>query len=229
MESDGLLLLSSACVLGFMSSGHCLGMCGGIACALGLQQHPHPKAALLLYQAGRITTYTLLALIFGATLQHTLHKFPLLSPWLRSIAGVLLLAMALHIANWWSGVTQLEKIGARWWRPLQTLAKPLLPAQQYWQIFTLGLLWGWLPCALVYSTLTWAASQANALQAAALMLFFGLGTTPALLASGIFAQNIKHVLQQQKWRYVIAFLLALCALWTIGSAWQHAGHAHMQH
>ncbi|HQQ63190.1 MAG TPA: sulfite exporter TauE/SafE family protein [Pseudomonadales bacterium] len=226
MNSDWYLPLSSACLLGFMSSGHCLGMCGGISCALGLQQHRNPKAALLLYHCGRICTYTLLALAFGASLQHTLHQFPLLSPWLRTMTGLVLLAMALHIARWWSGITALEKIGARWWKPLQKIARPLLPAEKYWQIFALGLLSGWLPCALVYSTLTWAASRADATQAAALMFCFGLGTTPALFASGVFAENLKQIMQQKKWRYSAALLLALCALWTIAAAWQHAGHTH---
>lgn len=226
MNADWLLPLSSAVLLGFMSSGHCLGMCGGISCALGLQHHRHPKMALLLYHLGRICTYTLLALLFGASLQHTLHKFPLLSPWLRTITGLLLLAMALHIARWWSGITALEKIGTRWWTPIQKLVRPLLPAEHYWQIFALGLLWGWLPCALVYSTLTWAASRADALQSAALMACFGLGTTPALFASGVFAENLQKIMQQKMWRHAAALLLATCAAWTIFSAWQHAGHMH---
>lgn len=227
MNNDLLLQLSSASLLGFMSSGHCIGMCGGISCALGLQNHPQKKMALLLYHLGRISTYTLLALLFGASLQHTLHKFPLLAPWLRTIAGLLLLGMALHIAQWWSGIVQLEKLGTRWWQPLQSLTKPLLPAQHYWQFFLLGVLWGWLPCALVYSTLTWAASQADPLQSAGLMFFFGLGTTPTLLASGIFAQNIQTLMQKKVWRYSAALLLTGCAVWTITAGWLHTGHQHM--
>ncbi len=224
MNSELLLQWSSACLLGFVSSGHCLGMCGGIACALGLQQHPQRKLALALYHLGRITTYTLLALLFGAALQHTLHKHPLLNPVLRTTAGLLLLAMALHLAQLWHGITALETLGNRWWQPLQKLARPLLPATQLWQVFALGLLWGWLPCALVYSTLTWAASHGDGSQSALLMLGFGLGTTPALFASGVFAQNLQTVLQQKSLRYTIAAVLALCALWTIFAGWQHAGH-----
>ncbi|MEZ5493663.1 MAG: sulfite exporter TauE/SafE family protein [Pseudomonadales bacterium] len=220
---DWLPALSSAFLLGLMSSGHCLGMCGGIACALGLQADKS-TFTLLIYHAGRIASYALLALLFGATLQHLTHQQPLLSPILRSIAGLLLLAMALHIANIWSGITQLERLGTRWWQPLQKLAKPLLPANTNLKVFALGLLWGWLPCALVYSTLAWSASRANAVESTALMIFFGLGTAPALLASGIFSQQLKAFFQKTSWRYAAACLLGMYALWTLSSAWMHLGH-----
>lgn len=222
--SETLPALFSAFVLGLMSSGHCLGMCGGIACALGLQQHLQKKLALLIYHAGRISTYALLALLFGAALQHLTHQFPLLVPILRTTAGLLLLAMALHVAQLWSGITQLEQIGTRWWKPIQTLARPLLPANTLLKIFALGLLWGWLPCALVYSTLAWSASRADANTSALLMIFFGLGTTPALFASGVLSQQLQKFFQQKQWRYAAASFLALYAVWTIAASWLHLGH-----
>ncbi len=222
---DWLPALSSSFILGVMSSGHCLGMCGGIACALGLQPSKS-KLTLLIYHAGRITTYSLLALLFGAALQHLTHRIPLLSPVLRTLAGLLLLTMALHIANVWSGITRLESIGTRWWKPIQHLAKPLLPANTLPKVFALGLLWGWLPCALVYSTLAWSASRADAMESAVLMAFFGLGTTPALLASGMLSQYLQKLFQQKQWRYAAALLLCTYAVWTIASSWQHMAHYH---
>lgn len=226
MTPDIFLLMPAALLLGLAGSGHCLGMCGGIACALGLQQHSRPVLALLLYHAGRITTYTLLALLFGGALQHVLHQYPWLAPWLRTVAGLLLLLMALHVAQVWSGILQLEKFGARWWQPIQRLVKPLLPAEKLWQVLLLGMAWGWLPCALVYSTLAWAAAQADSVQAAILMACFGLGTTPALFASGIFANRLQQLAQQKSWRYTLALALVACGVWTIVSVWQHAGHHH---
>lgn len=225
--TDVMPLISAAFLLGMAGSGHCLGMCGGIACALGLQQHARPTLALILYHLGRIVTYSVLALLFGAALRHTLHHYPLLAPLLRSAAGLLLLAMALHVAQLWSGVLQLERLGARWWQPIQRLVKPLLPATRLWQVFALGLLWGWLPCALVYSTLTWAATQtADGARAALLMAAFGAGTTPALLVSGVFASQLQKLAQQKSWRYLLALALAVCAVWTLASVWLHAGHHH---
>lgn len=224
MSHDLLPALFSALLLGLISSGHCLGMCGGIACALGLQQHKTSTLALLTYHAGRISTYAILALLFGATLQHLTHRAPLLAPVLRTIAGLLLLAMALHIAQWWSGITRLEQLGTRWWKPLQQCVKPLLPADSFPKIFALGLLWGWLPCALVYSTLAWCASRANGAEAALLMIFFGIGTTPALLASGVLSARLRIIFQHKHWRLAVALLLGVYALWTITAGWQHASH-----
>lgn len=226
MTADFFLLIPVALMLGLAGSGHCLGMCGGIACALGLQQHPRPVRALLLYHLGRIATYTLLALLFGGALQHTLHRYPMLAPWLRTAAGLLLILMALHVAQIWSGILRLERLGARWWQPIQRLLKPLLPATKLWQVLLLGMLWGWLPCALVYSTLAWAAARADGVQAAMLMACFGLGTMPALLASGMFASQLQRLAQQKSWRYTLALALVACGAWTIISVWQHAGHHH---
>ncbi len=226
MGGDWFPSLGAAFLLGLAGSGHCLGMCGGIACALGLQQYPRPALALLLYHLGRIFTYTLLALLFGAALKHTLHMHPLLAPVLRTIAGLMLVAMALHVAGLWSGVLRLESLGGRWWQPIQRLARPLLPATAWWQVLLLGMLWGWLPCALVYSTLAWAAARADGLQSALLMATFGLGTTPALLASGMFAGQLQRLARQRAWRYSLALLLLLCGLWTVAVMWLPGGHHH---
>lgn len=226
MQADFLPLLAAALALGLAGSGHCIGMCGGIACALGLQQHPRPLLALLLYHLGRISTYTLLALLFGAALRHTLHVYPLLAPLLRTLAGLLLVAMALQIAGLWSGVLVLERLGARWWKPIQQRVRLLLPATAWWQVLVLGMLWGWLPCALVYSTLAWAATRADGLQSALLMATFGLGTTPALLATGMAASRLQQLARQRAWRYAMALLLLVCGIWTIATIWLHGGHMH---
>jgi sulfite exporter TauE/SafE len=226
LTPEFLMLLPVALILGLAGSGHCLGMCGGIACAFGLQQHERPILALLVYHAGRVATYALLALVFGSALKHTLHHYPLLAPWLRTMAGVLLLLMALQVAQLWSGILQLEKWGNRWWQPIQRLVRPLLPVRHLWQVLVLGALWGWLPCSLVYSTLAWAATRADGFQSAILMATFGAGTTPALLAGGIFSSQLQKLAQQKSWRNVLAISLVGCGVWTVMTAWQHAGHHH---
>jgi sulfite exporter TauE/SafE len=227
MNAGFLLLLPTAFLLGVGSSAHCFGMCGGIACALGLQGKS--KSALMLYHAARILAYSVIALLLGGLLQQAQEHIPQLGLWLRTAAGLLLLAMALHTLKIWGGILVLEKLGAHAWNPLQKIGKFLLPAQNNWQILALGFLWGWLPCALVYSTLAWAVTQANALQSAALMFTFGLGTIPALLLSGLLAQQSKALLQKPVWSYGMALLLAICAWWTISSAWQHQHHHKHEH
>lgn len=231
---DSALPFITALLLGLGSSAHCMGMCGGIACALGLQSHPKPTLALLLYHTGRLLAYAVIALLLGGVLQHMQALVPSLTLWLRTTAALLLIAMALQTLRVWHGILVLEKIGARLWQPVQNIAKTLLPVRHTWQLLALGFLWGWLPCALVYSTLAWAVSQGDALQAASLMLAFGAGTAPVLLISGLAANRVKTALQQPAWRYSMAVLLILCAVWTLYGTWQHAahqhaGHDHMQH
>jgi sulfite exporter TauE/SafE len=98
--------------------------------------------------------------------------------------------MGLYLAGWWSGLTRVEALGRGLWRHLQPLTSRLIPVHSLPQALTLGALWGWLPCGLVYSTLLWAASQGNATESALLMLAFGLGTWPVLLATGLAADRI---------------------------------------
>lgn len=229
MTADFFPLILTAFLLGLGSSAHCMGMCGGIACALGLQDLPHPKRSLLLYHCGRLFAYAFIALLLGSVLQQAQSQLPALTLWLRTGAALLLLAMALHTLQWWRGILALEKLGAMLWRPLQKTGRFFLPANNPWQILALGFLWGWLPCALVYSTLAWAVTQGNSTQAPVLMLAFGAGTSPVLLASGMASQQLTKILQQPAWRYGMALLLAACAAWTLYGTWQHAGHTQHNH
>ncbi|MNE36748.1 Cytochrome C biogenesis protein transmembrane region [compost metagenome] len=85
----------------------------------------------------------------------------------------------------------------------------------------LGGLWGWLPCGLVYSTLLWAASQGDALDSAALMLAFGIGTMPVLLATGMAAERMTALLRKQGVRMAGGTLVILFGLWTLPGPHQH--------
>src|SRR5690606_8491835 len=111
-------------------------------------------------------------------------------PILRWFAGLMLIAMGLYLASWWSGLTKLEAVGAHLWKHLQPFSQRLLPVRTPGQALLLGGIWGWLPCGLVYSALAWSASAASIGEAALLMTFFGLGTLPAVLATGYFAKQI---------------------------------------
>lgn len=227
--TDFFLPLTTAFLLGIGSSAHCMGMCGGIACALGLQALPHPNRALLLYNGGRLLAYAVIALLLGSLLQQVQARLPTLTLWLRTGAALLLLAMAMHTLRWWHGILTLEKIGSILWKPLQKAGRGLLPASSAWQILLLGFLWGWLPCALVYSTLAWAITQGDAVHAAVLMLAFGTGTSPVLLVSGLASHHLQNAMQKPAWRYGMALLLCACAAWTLYGVWGHAQHqAHNQ-
>ncbi len=59
------------------------------------------------------------------------------------------------------------------------LASKAIPVNSPAKALSLGVIWGWLPCGLVYSTLTWALASGSIVSGASIMLFFGLGTLPA--------------------------------------------------
>ena len=86
------------------------------------------------------------------------------------------------------GLVHLERAGQYIWKRIQPLSKQWLPIKNARGALLLGMLWGWLPCGLVYSNLIWATSQGNSVQGAALMASFGLGTLPAVFLTGAFAQ-----------------------------------------
>ena len=126
-----------------------------------------------------------------------------------------MLLMGLYISGWWMGLSRLEKAGAVLWRYINPVASKLLPVSTFSQAFLLGSLWGWLPCGLVYSVLVWSVSTGSAVEGALLMLSFGAGTLPNLMAMGLFANKLKAFVQQQGVRYFAGGMIICFALWNL--------------
>ena len=229
---DLLPLLLSAVVLGLLGGGHCLGMCGGLmgalTMAIPLEQRGRRLQLLLAYNLGRILSYACAGLLLGLG-GWALANSPAAMA-LRIVAGLLLICMGLYLGGWWSGLTRIEALGRGLWRHIQPLASRLLPVTSLPRALLLGALWGWLPCGLVYSTLLWAASQGSAIDSALLMLAFGLGTLPVLIASGLAAQRLNQLLRQRSVRMAGGLLVIVFGLWTLPGphqAWLmgHASHS----
>ncbi|EJN38401.1 hypothetical protein PMI38_02130 [Pseudomonas sp. GM84] len=220
---DLLALLGSALILGLLGGGHCLGMCGGLMGALTLAIPPEQRARraqlLLAYNLGRILSYACAGLLLGLAGWAVASSPAALA--LRVVAALLLIAMGLYLAGWWSGLTRIEVLGRGLWRHIQPVASRLLPVSSLPRALLLGALWGWLPCGLVYSTLLWAASQGNAGYSAALMLAFGLGTWPVLLATGLAAERVNIVLRRRSVRMAGGLLVILFGIWTLPGPHQH--------
>ncbi|TRO16410.1 sulfite exporter TauE/SafE family protein [Ectopseudomonas mendocina] len=216
-------LLVSALILGLLGGGHCLGMCGGLMGALTLAIPPDQRGRrlqlLLAYNLGRILSYSLVGLLLG------------LAGWaiagskaevvMRTVAALLLIAMGLYLAGWWSGLTRIEALGRGLWRHIQPLTRRFMPVTSIPKAVVLGGLWGWLPCGLVYSTLLWASSQGSAVDSALLMLAFGLGTWPVLLATGLAAERITALLRKRGVRMAGGLLVILFGIWTLPGPHQH--------
>ncbi|MFZ5934288.1 sulfite exporter TauE/SafE family protein [Pseudomonas sp. HS6-2] len=220
---DLLPLLGSALVLGLLGGGHCLGMCGGLMGALTLAIPPEQRGRrlrlLMAYNLGRILSYACAGLLLGLA-GWALASSPAAMA-LRVVAALLLIAMGLYLAGWWSGLTRIEALGRGLWRHIQPAASRLMPVSSIPRALLLGALWGWLPCGLVYSTLLWAASQGNAGYSAALMLAFGLGTWPILLATGLAAERVNALLRRRSVRMAGGVLVILFGIWTLPGPHQH--------
>jgi len=200
-----------------------MGMCGGLMGALTLAIPPAQRGRrlrlLVAYNVGRVLSYTAAGLMLGMAGWAVANSPAVLV--LRIMAALLLIAMGLYLAGWWSGLTRIEAMGRGLWRHIQPVASRLLPVSSLPRALLLGALWGWLPCGLVYSTLLWAASQGNALHSAALMAAFGLGTWPVLLATGLAAERVNRLLRQRSVRVAGGMLVVLFGVWTPPGPHQH--------
>ena len=216
-------LLVSALILGLLGGGHCLGMCGGLMGALTLAIPPDQRARrlrlLLAYNLGRILSYAAAGLLIGLA-GWAVASSPA-AMLLRVLAGLLLIAMGLYLAGWWSGLTRIEAVGRHLWRHLQPVASRLMPVSSLPRALLLGAVWGWLPCGLVYSTLLWASSQGSPGESALLMLAFGLGTWPVLLATGMAAERLTALLRRRGVRVAGGLLVILFGIWTLPGPHQH--------
>lgn len=215
----------AAFLVGLLGGVHCVGMCGGIvgALCLGLDcsldneqnktaQQNFKKAFpfLLSYNAGRISSYTLAGILMGGIGWLGSHLFTLYSiqQTLEIIAAVFMLALGLYIAGWWKGLANVERWGGKViWKRLEPLGRRFMPVKSYRHAFLLGLVWGWLPCGLVYSVIIWTISTQSPLEGGLLMLSFGLGTLPNLLLMGVFASTLNQFIQQPWVRQVAGIMI----------------------
>src|SRR5690606_575971 len=133
-------LLLSALILGLLGGGHCLGMCGGLMGALTLaipaEQRSRRLRLLLAYNLGRILSYAAAGLLLGLA-GWAVANSPAANA-LRVAAALLLIAMGLYLAGWWSGLTRIEAIGRGLWRHLQPIASRLMPVRNLPQALFLG-------------------------------------------------------------------------------------------
>lgn len=219
--------LTAAFLVGLFGGVHCIGMCGGIVGTLGLGL-PEPVRArplatlpyLFLYNAGRVLSYTAAGALMGGIGALAIHWLAIREAQLllQVVAGLFMIAMGLYLGGWWLGVVKLEKAGGPVWRRIEPLARRVMPVRSPGQAFALGLLWGWLPCGLIYSVLIWAISAGSALQGGLLMLSFGLGTLPNLMAMGLFAAGLSRWLRRPAARYAAGLAVILLGLLTLGQA-----------
>jgi sulfite exporter TauE/SafE len=205
--------------IGLAGSGHCLGMCGGIVSALALSQRDADVGRRLLfnilYHAGRLCTYTLLGLLAGLAARAGLVDG--LKPavrWLFVAANLFVTAIGIFTALGVRslGISALDGSGLG---GMTRLLARLTESRSALAALPAGLLMGFLPCGLVYGVLITAATSGSALKGGAMMLAFGGGTLPALLAYGQVASTLSALGRGifQRCMGTIVALLGIIGVW----------------
>lgn len=172
-DGANAITLSAALLAGLAGSVHCVAMCGGVAGALGMRRTSSPgswRATVRdagLHHAGRLIGYATAGAAFGwlgVALQSMLN-LPMLTAASRVAAGCLLVLIATRILFGWNTLAVVERVGARFWHSVRPLVGRAASSRSNAGSLLLGLLWGWLPCGLVYSMLLFAALSSDALDA----------------------------------------------------------------
>jgi len=215
------IALTAAFVMGLSGSAHCFGMCGGLATAFGArlrtkERDASPLANATTPQLGRIVSYTSMGAICGGVGQalQALLDMARLGVALRALSGALLLLVAARLLFRWNGLAALERLGVYIWRVVQPLTRSIA-ADSTAQPFLLGIVWGFLPCGMVYSMLAFAALSGSAVKGAALLLAFGAGTAPAMLLGTLAAAKSMQVMNSAWGRRFCGSLLATYGAWLL--------------
>ncbi len=202
-------LTGGAFLMGLLGGVHCAGMCGGVVLALCGDAGARPALALG-YNLGRIGTYGLLGALAGslgggmALVSGTLS----VQLALYIAAQVMLIALGAYLAGYTGALRRLEALGAHLWPTIGSLAKALLPGLTPLRAVAVGSLWGFLPCAMVYSLLVTASVSGSALRGALVMLAFGAGTLPTLLLSARAARRLRGWVARPRLRMAVGALVA---------------------
>jgi len=228
-------------LMGLLGGVHCLGMCGGVVALLtsalpeSLRSDPKKTSLYHLnYNTGRILSYILMGVLFGLAgeLLSSMLKMSTLDYVLRILSGLLMVLVGLYIANWYAGIQILEKFGAKLWVRIQPISQRFLPVTSLKSAFLVGLLWGGIPCGLVYGALSFAALSGSAVQGGLIMLAFGLGTLPGLLLMAGFSSKLSEAIKKplvRKFSGALIIILGIWALWVPAKSLilniQHSHHA----
>ena len=226
-------LMAAAFVTGLLGSAHCLGMCAGIsglfAVNSGVTTLRGQLPMALTYNTGRILSYAILGTIVAAFGGAIVAATPAIGRPIRFVTGAVIVLIGLQVAFNWRLLSPIERMGAVLWQKLSPIAKHFVPVTSLPRALGLGLLWGWLPCGLVYSVLLIAATSARSIDGAATMLAFGIGTMPAMVMTGVGAAQLASITRRRGTRIGLGLLIVALGVLTIAmpvTSWFSAGPQH---
>lgn len=210
-----------AFLMGFLSSVHCLGMCGSIIGTLTLSLDPAIRARksalipyVLNYNIGRISSYMLAGALAGLIDLLIVSSIGHIAGYrlLQLLSALIMACSGLYIAGWFPRFAYLEKAGLRLWKLIEPYGRKLIPVKNRLHAFLFGMVWGWLPCGLVYAALALAATAGGISRSMLTMLFFGLGTLPAVMGVGIMTGLLTRFSRLRYFRQAAGLFMIVLAL-----------------
>ncbi len=205
-------------LIGLFSSVHCLAMCGGL-CGVFCRNNPTPKTILLI-NLGRITTYVILGLIFAGIVQGLVIQLPLaqIGFWIRSLLGAVLIFLGIRILRNKSSLHGFFENNLIWQKAKRQLHK-ITKKNSTLAHFSKGLIWGLIPCGLLYGVLLAAATTRQVFEGGLFMLAFGLGTLPSMFVAAGLIKTFEKKLQSKSLRYSAGLFIIIIGLWSLLSPW----------
>jgi sulfite exporter TauE/SafE len=220
----------SAFLVGFLGSFHCASMCGPIALALPSGQGSKLSMVMgrLLYNSGRIVTYSMLGLLVGLIG----HRIAIagFQKMLSVTSGVLILVIAL-VTLLYPRISATNRINSAlsvYTTRIKSIFKNLFGKKSRTTLFLIGAVNGLLPCGFVYLALAAAVSSGNFLNSAGYMMLFGSGTLP-MVFSFSFARNIFGIRFYKYFRKVTPYVAMIVAMLLIYRGMSFTNHSCCHH
>ena len=132
---------------------------------------------------------------------------------LQLLSAIIMASAGFYIAGWYPRFAYIEKSGSRLWKFLEPFGRRLIPVQTRTRAFLFGMIWGWLPCGLVYTAFALAATTGDVLKSSLTMLAFGIGTLPAVFGIGIMTGIATRLSRMNRVKQAVGlFMVALAIL-----------------
>jgi len=211
----------AALLMGLFSSLHCIGMCGSIIGTLTFSLSPEVRnnkfrlfGIVFNYNLGRILSYSMAGVVAG--LIESFLSLPFAEGQahrlLQIISAIIMAGAGMYLAGWFPYFAYIEKIGVGFWKLVEPYGRRLIPVQTNGQALLFGMIWGWLPCGLIYTALALAITSGGIVHSAITMLSFGIGTLPAVMGVGIMTPLLTRLSKAQRFKSIVGVLFILFAL-----------------
>lgn len=223
-------LLDISCFIavftGILSSAHCLGMCGSIILFLTINlKNKNKKLYNYTYNFGRIISYVIIGFLsgfFGILINELAYSNLLLA--IKLISEISVINIGLYIIFGSKILIILEKFGFFMWNYLQFYIKFLLPIKNFWQAIIIGIIWGFIPCGIVYNVLIWSISFGSITKSSFLMFMFGCGTLPSMLLTGYYSMLYRNFVNNRLTKSIFGFIFIFIGLIGIYSTFLNKCH-----